>query len=157
MDQNGCCDLLAAQIRHRDLHFHSAQRGRGQRTQTAPSLTAQQYGSQTSENARALNCDLLFRSGCAEGCARVSWSSSFFPSGTLLPTCPTCHCPRYSLLDSVAAAHPDVFGVVKNSGQKSRSGEIPVCGNVLQQLQHPVEITPHHDSAERAAGSRVLL
>jgi hypothetical protein len=59
--------------------------------------------------------------------------------------------PTIQLLDSVAAAHPDVFEVVKNGGQKSRSG------NVLQQLQHPVEITPHHDSAERAAGSRVLL
>src|SRR6266481_1028730 len=72
-------------------------------------------------------------------------------------TCLACYCPGDSLLNSAAAPHPDVLRFVENSGQKARSSEIPVCRNLLQHLEHSVEITPHYDSAEDAGGGRVLL
>jgi len=72
-------------------------------------------------------------------------------------TCLACYCPRDRLLDAVPAAHPNIFRLVENGGEKLRPSEILVCGNFLQHLEHSVEVTPHYDEAEDSTGRSVSL
>jgi hypothetical protein len=56
----------------------------------------------------------------------------------------------------VPAPHPYVFRLAENSRDELRSIQSFVSGNFLQHLEHSLEITPHHDSAEDSIARGIL-